>query len=143
MKVRPRLPNNLPQAAFSLVEVAIALGIVGFVAIPMVGLLLSGFRTIQLSNSEMRSAIIAQRMIANAQMQPFAILSDKVLNLDSEGLEVPSEDAVFQVRMQVAKNPAGDVITSPNLARLSVSVTGRAMQNETKVYSGIVANVGH
>ena len=126
-----------------MVEVAIALGIIGFVVVPLLAMLVSGFQTIQRSNSEMRSAIIAQKMIAGAQMLPFSQLADATNNLDFEGATVSAQDAVFEARLQVMRNPAGDAVSSTNLARVSVSITGKAMNNETKVYSGVIANIGH
>lgn len=130
-------------AGFSLVEVAIALGIIGFTILPMVAMLGSGFQTVQQSNSEMRSALIAQKIMGAAQMVPFENLSDTNYQFDLEGVEVPAQLAVFEVSLRVTKNTAGDIISSPNLAKLSVTVTGKALNNQQRGYSGMAANQGH
>jgi len=88
-----------------------------------------------------RSAIIAQKIIASAQMLPFAQLASTNYSLDIEGKAVAAQEAVFQASLSVTKQPAGNIITSSNVARVSVEVTGPAMNNERRVYSEILVNL--
>jgi len=131
--------SSLP--AFSLVEVTIVLGVISVAAIPVLALLVTGFQTMKNSNADVRSAIIAQKIIASAQMLPFAQLASTNYSLDIEGKAVAAQEAVFQASLSVTKQPAGNIITSSNVARVSVEVTGPAMNNERRVYSEILVNL--
>lgn len=120
-----------------------ALGIIAFVVIPLLGLMSIGFTTMKNSNADVRSAIIAQKIIGEAQMIPYDQLRDNIYFIDFEGKEVAEQQAVFQAQLNVSKAPAGDIISSPNAARVSVAISGDALQNQERVYSTTVFNLGH
>ena len=139
-----RKQRPVSPLAFSLVEVALALGVISAMAIPLLALLVSGFQTIKASNAEVRSAMIAQKIIASAQMLSYAELADADYTLDYEGGRgVPLQEAAFRVGLQVFKQPQGNIFSSKNMARVSVTITGPALNNEKRVFSGIIANPGH
>jgi len=137
-----RTQLHIREQAFSLVEVAMALGVVSVVAIPLLGLLVVGFGTMQTSNAEVRSSVIAQKIVAAAQMMPYGELTNRVYSLDFEGREVPAAEAVFRAELRVLKQPAGNIVDSPNVARVSVTIGGPAVNNEERVYSEILVNLG-
>ncbi len=134
----PRVPSRLRQG-FSLVEVTLALGVVGAAFIPLLALLSVGFATLKESNADVKAALIAQRVLASAQMAPFDALSGATLYLDFEGREVASREAVIQARLNVS---ATNFLNSTNLRRVSVTLNGTAFQNQARVFSATVANLG-
>lgn len=128
--------------AFTLVEVALALGIISAAIIPLLGLMSVGFASMRETTADVRSSIIAQKVLASAQMVPFAELDGKTWLLDSEGREVNSPQEIFTATLMVEKSPAGDVIDSANLARVSVTIEGAGVQGRKRVYSTTVARLG-
>lgn len=138
MQIRPH-----STGAFTLVEVALAAAVVGAVIIPLIGLMAVGLNTYKSSNSDMRSALIAQKLIAANQMIPYGQLAGKTYLLDFDGNEVPERDAVFRARMLVEKNPSGGVVQSANAARVSILLSGPALQNQTNTFSSLVVNRGY
>ncbi len=138
MKIKP-----VPIAAFSLIEVAMAAGIVSAVIIPLLGLMAIGLSTFKASSSEMRSALIAQKLIGANQMMPYDQLAGRTLLLDFDGNEVRGEDAIFRATVLVEKNPAGGIVQSTNAARVSVLLSGPALQNQTNTFSSLVVNRGY
>lgn len=142
-----RKQRPVSPLAFSLVEVALAMGVISAMVIPLLALLVSGFQTIKASNAEVRSAMIAQKILASAQMLSYAELADDDYSLDYDGGSpirgVPLQEAAFRVGLQVFKQPQGNIFTSTNMARVSVTITGPALNNEKRVFSGIIANPGH
>lgn len=125
--------------AFSLVEVVLALGIVGVAFVPLLGLLSVGFSTMKESNVDVKAALIAQRLIAAAQMVPYDQLDSQTQYLDYEGKEVPQAESVFTAQIIPSTQ---SVLGSPNLKKVTVTLTGPAVQNDPRVFSSTVANLG-
>lgn len=128
---------------FSLVEVAIALGVVSASLIPVLGLLAIGFGTMRDANAEMRTALIAQKESAALQMIPFSKLSSLSLSnnyYDIEGLPVAQGEAVFIVARSLSLTNA--FVQSASSARLEVRVSGPGVQNRTNTYGFTIGNLG-
>jgi len=117
----------------------LALGIVGVAFIPLLGLLSVGFKTMKESNVDVRTALIAQRMLAAAQMVPFGTLRATTKHLDYDGKEVPASEAVFTAAFQPSSN---NVLGSSNLKNVTVTLTGPAVENRPRVFASTVANLG-
>lgn len=133
---KPRCPR---QKAFSLVEVTLAMGIIGVAFIPLLGLLSVGFTTMKDSNLDVRAALIAQRMLAAAQMVPFGTLSSTNKYLDYDGKDVQASEAVFTAVLQPSTN---NVLGSTNLKNVTVTLTGSALENRPRVFASTVVNLG-
>lgn len=126
---------------FSLVEVALALGILSFALIPLLGLMATGFHTLRDSNAEVRASLIAQKIIAAAQMVPFSSLQDQSYQMDYEGNSVTvSNDAVFHANMTVTRG--GGLLDSTNTARVRVIITGSPLGGLPYILSETVSNMG-
>lgn len=127
---------------FSLVEVVLAAGIVGVVIVPLISLMAIGLRTHKASSAETRGALIAQKIIAENQMMPFDKISGSDHFVDFEGNEVPQENAVFRATVLIEKDPPNGIVRSGNIARVSVLLSGPALQNHTNTFSSLVVNRG-
>lgn len=125
-----------------MVEVALALGIVGGILIPLLGLMSMGFTTLKDANTDVRAQLIAQKIIGAAQMLPYGQLEDRQYHLDNEGNPVAAAGAVYNAEVKVWKTPADNFLGSPNAARISVTITGSAVQNTPRIYSATIANLG-
>lgn len=136
---KKRLLTN--QRAFSLVEVTMAMGIIAVAFIPLLGLLSVGFSTMKASNVDVRTALIAQRMLAAAQMLPYGDLSTNSTTnyFDYDGKEVPASEAAFTAAFQPSTN---NVLGSPNLRNVTVTLTGSAVENRPRIYASTVVNLG-
>jgi len=134
--------------AFSLIEVTMALGIIGFSILPLVKLMSVGFVTMQDANSDVRAAIIARQVIAEAQRTPYGQLTDSgPIAMDYEGNPVAAgkaADAVFEVYLRVNPGSGGvvELLDSPNVSRLQVIVGGAALGNRPRVFNAVLANTG-
>lgn len=122
-------------------EIAISLGILSVAIIPLMGLLSVGFSTMRDSQSEMRITIVAQKLLAEAQMTPFTQLKNQTYLLDLDGNRVSSLDAVIEARLNVEKGSAANFLGSANAAQVSVSLKGTAVTGE-RIFSATVANLG-
>ena len=72
--LRPRVWSGRGAAAFSLVEIALALGIVGFALVGIVGALPVAMNNERLSVAQTRAASLANTLFANFRAQPFDIV---------------------------------------------------------------------
>ncbi len=134
--------RSQPSSGFTLVEIAISIGIVCIGFIPLLGLLSIGFGSLHDSNTDTRSSLIAQKIIAAAQMIPYGQLTNQTYLLDLDGNTVPATSAVYRATMRVTKLASDNVLNSPNAARVSVSITGSALKNQERVYTATVVNLG-
>ncbi len=120
-------------ASFSLVEVVLALGVVGFAIIAILGVIPVGLKASRGSQDETRAAHIAQSI--------FASLSSQVLKRDATGQPVLSggqtqlNDAVkiplpnnqsFSVDLTSSATPATASIYADNDGRITSAATGAA-----------------
>lgn len=134
-------PSRKGRGGFSLIEIAIALGVISAGMIPLLGLMSVGFSTMKESQSQMQSSIIAQEIIGDAQTAAFDSLETRQYYMDLEGREVAPGDAAFIVDVTVEKGPTSGIVRSQNAARIEVAVSGPAVGG-TNVYSSIAANLG-
>jgi uncharacterized protein (TIGR02598 family) len=130
------------RAGFSLIEIAIALGVISAGMIPLLGLLSVGFSTMKESNAHMKSSIIAQKILGDAQTAPFGSLVANRYYLDMEGQDASPAEATIVADVTVNKGSTNGMIRSLNAARIEVAISGPAMGG-TNVYSATVANLGH
>jgi len=131
-------PPSPRKNGFTLVEVAIALGVVSFTLVPLLVLISQAFNSMQASNEEVRCSVLAQRIIADAQMKPFSSLADTSYFLDLEGRQVPKGKEVLNAEMKV-ENVTG-LLASGQLRRVRVKFTGAALGQGSRTYSITLSN---
>jgi len=143
--MRAKLPLVLRKppgrVGFSLVEVCLAIGIIGTAFIPLLALLSAGFSTMKDSNVDVKASLIAQKLLAAAQMVPFSKLSkleEKPKYLDYDGNEVEKDRAVFEASVT---SSGTNLLGSSNLLRVTVTLTGPAVENRPRIFSSTVAKI--
>jgi len=130
------------RRAFSLVEVVLALGVITAVFIPLLGMLSVGFSTMTESNVDVKSALIAQKVLAAAQMVPYGDLRAATLYLGHDGNEVPQQESVFTVTVQPDNAPASNPLQSPSLTTMRVTISGPGVNNNPRIFASTIANLG-
>ena len=140
---RPRL------RAFSLVEVCLALGIVSFAFLSIMGLTFIGFSGFQKAIGTTMETQIAQRLATQLRQTDFSELmagGASTRHFDIEGLPVSAGEAVFTVTIDAPKHVAlpqgGDMDESPNLVLVSFRITKRGSTTTPNAYQVYVANAG-
>ncbi len=116
---RKRLPGPLRRpgkGSFSLIEVMIAIAVIVFVVIAVLGLMAYASRLTQQSDTYSRLAQISGQVLARLNSQPFAVSTNNVATntvyyFTVEGLPTNSAGAYYQCRLANA-NPPGWGLTN-------------------------------
>lgn len=135
-------------AAFSLVEVILALGVVSFAVMAILGLLPTGLSTLRASMNQTVEAQIVRSIGAQAVITPFNDLTSQSYFTD-EGLPTNAANAYYTVNVTPEApvfpgSANGDEITN-SLAALEIEIIARpnpAAPGKTNFYSLQVANAG-
>lgn len=128
MKTSPLKKSSSRRAnlcrAFSLIEVTLALGIIGFAMLPLLGMMAIGTTTFQASLSQTIQTQITQRLYAEVQQTSFPNLTTvlgTVRYFDGDGLEVPKAKMVYSSVMREAEKTT---VLDPN-SSIGLSVAAR------------------
>jgi uncharacterized protein (TIGR02598 family) len=106
MKTSPLF--SLQSRAFSLVEVAIALGIVSFVLLAISGLVGVGLDASKSAQVDTLQAAAARTLLSSAATNEFGSLSPLTTYIDSDGMTSASTNgAVIKAVLSVVANPPG------------------------------------
>ena len=122
--------HHPPASGFSLMEVTISLGIVGIVAIPLIGMLSAGLTSNRSSADRAVVSQIVDQVGREVEQSDFSALPAEfpIAWFDEQGVRVEPNDPmrIFTTRIRVltgAEMPvSGGVLASPGLARVVVDV---------------------
>jgi len=131
--LRRRAGKNSGKAAFSLIEVALALGVVAVAFVPVAGLLPLGLQSYHQANDNSMQAEIFQRIVNELQQTDFGSLTSSsnpppYRYFDYQGNEVTaSEQYIYQVNTRISSTtnlPEGaqPAVNNPNLAIATIQV---------------------
>ena len=123
------------RRGFSLIEVTVALGILSFAMVGIIGLMPVGLGTMRDAIDESTTSLIARRLIGEYQQNAISEITNRAFPVrwfDVEGQEVPTESAVYQA----ATTPTAD---SPNLARVVIVVTKKNAATGGRTYVSYIA----
>ena len=133
MKTFPRIKRL--NRAFSLVEVTLAMGIVGFAAATVLALLPTGLKSLRNSIEQTVESQISQQISSDILQTPFASVGTITKYYDNEGFPVETaSEAVFTAEVTPGtvsypgseKTPAFSTPLDRSLKSLRVRVTNRA-----------------
>lgn len=141
-EVEPRISRLRNRRAFSLVEVVLALGLISAVFIPLLGMLSIGFSALKESNMDVKASLIAQKVLASAQLVPYGKLQGATNFLNYDGNEVPEKESVFTVTIAPDNLPTNNVLQSPSLTTMRVTISGPAVNNGQRIFASTIANLG-
>lgn len=138
MVFSPQLTSN--RRAFSLVEVVIALGLISFVLVGLLGLMSAGLGGIRNASDESSSVMIAKKLVAEIGQNSLddilaSTFSDRWF--DAEGQEVPATDpfVVYRATASAELNPG----PPENLGKIIVSVRHHAGVEPPRIWVSYVA----
>lgn len=134
--------NNRPhfQRAFSLVEVVLALGVVSFAMVSILGLIPVGLSTYRNAMNLSVEAGIAQRLVADVQRADFQNLGSADFTFDDQGIEVTADKAIFTAHVDTPQPvSAGNIIQSGAPARtVLIKISNRQNPGVTNCYPVVV-----
>jgi uncharacterized protein (TIGR02598 family) len=110
---------------FSLVEVVLALGVVSFAVIPIMGLIGTSLTSYRGAIQDTVSRQIMSELAANAQqatLEDLRTSSFLTLHFDNEGQPVESGDPLKIYTATVTSAPDSDLLNSTNLFRVTITV---------------------
>jgi len=140
--------RSRPAAAFSLVEVVLALGLVSFAVLAIMGLLPTGLSTLRQAMSQTVEAQIVRTIGAEAVVAPFTNLAS-VTYFDDEGLPTAGDNAFYTVDVTTTNSifpgsTSAGVLTN-SLIALNIQIVARpnpAAAGKTNFYTLQIANAG-
>lgn len=142
MKSPGSMASKQRRRAFSLVEVVIALGIVSFAMMGIVGLIVVGMNTFRASIDTSVQSRIAQKAIGDAVLTDFSKLQAYESYFDESGRPVSAGDGqrVYTVGVTLA-NLTNSITQSlsPDVAKnVVVTIRNRARPDEVKTIATVV-----
>jgi uncharacterized protein (TIGR02598 family) len=138
MAFLPQLPGN--RHAFSLVEVVMALGLISFVLIGLLGLMSAGLGGIRSASDESSSVMIAKKLVAEIGQNSFDHILTSTFSdrwFDAEGQEVPATDPLVVYR--ATANTELNTGSPETLAKIVVSVQHHAGVEPPRIWVSYVA----
>lgn len=147
---RPSAPGvrNSAAGGFSLVEVVLALGLVSFAVIAIMGLLPTGLAALRQAMNQTVEAQIVKTISAQSVNTPFTDLGS-ISYFDEEGLPTAAANARYTVNVTTqppvfpSSEAAGSLTNSLTALKIQiVAKPGPAANGETNFYTLQVANAG-
>lgn len=128
--------------AFSLVEVVLAIGIVSFAMVSILGLIPVGLHTFRSAMDLSVEAGIAQKLVADVQRTDFQNLQSTNLSFDDQGVPVAPAGAVFTAQVAPPQALAADGIMQSNAAARTVliKISNRMNPGQTNSYPVVVSS---
>jgi len=130
------------RQAFSLIEVVLAIGIVSFAMVSILGLIPVGLITFRNAMDLSVEANIAQRLVGEVQRTEFTNLCSTNFSFDDQGIEVAPASAVFtaQVDPPKALDAEGIVQTNASARMVLIRISNRMHPTATNSYPVVIAN---
>lgn len=145
--------NRNSQKAFSLVEVVLALGIISFACITLLGLLSMGLVTVSHAVGNTVEAQIIQSVINSSEVQTYSSSFNVTNYFNNEGTQVISTDPTMvyvatvnaiPLTNSTPVSPATPYLynTASSASLLKVSITNRTQPGAASVFSLVWSNSG-
>ncbi|CAN5346321.1 hypothetical protein BH09VER1_BH09VER1_27950 [soil metagenome] len=127
--------------AFSLVEVVLAIGIVSFAMVSILGLIPVGLHTFRSAMDLSVEAGIAQKLVADVQRTDFQNLQSTNFCFDDQGIPVAPAGAVFTAQVAQPQALAADGIMQSNASAWTVliKISNRMNPSLTNSYPVVVS----
>lgn len=126
--------------AFSLVEVAIAMGIVAFAIVSLIGLMGVSLDAGRRANDDTQVAMLARKALGQFLTTPYSSLSNQVIYFDQEGeLLSSSADAYFECDTKVNDTGVHGGVTVTMTFRWPVGASHQPTSAYEQVFPTFVA----
>lgn len=126
-------------AGFSLVEVTLALGIIGFVLLALISLMSVGLQAGKEARDDMVSAQLAQTQLANLATNAFENLpADTTVYFNLDGLETNASSAYYLVRTRATPSILLDQDAQSQSKRVRIDVAWPAAAPEKARQTNVI-----
>jgi uncharacterized protein (TIGR02598 family) len=141
------------RSGFSLIEVTIAIGIVGFAVLALLGTLGVGTRTLGSAVSYSMQAQITQNVMGSLKLSDFTMLTNNSPNgwnganlyFDERGVSITNASlAIYTATVNITPSVTnlGAMNGNTNLARATLSIVKNNNTNDTYTVATFIANNG-
>ena len=145
--MRNKYPGNRRKSAFSLVEVVLAMGVVSFSCVTLLGLLGNGLLTVNRAVGTTVQAQIIQTVINNSHVRSYDSTYATNFYFSDQGVLVPKTDPtqVYGAKISILPLKVGtstlDKVTSGST--LQIAITNRTLPGVTNSFSLVWCNSGN
>ncbi len=132
--------------AFSLVEVVLAMSVMSFACVTLIGLLATGLVTVHQATVATVQAQVIQAVVNDAQVHPYSSGFTTNLFFDDEGTSVNSTDTwlyTAAVTGQNLTNAGYSAFATTDVQQLKVQVVSRSSPGNTNTFSVTWPNTGY
>ncbi len=144
-----KMRNKPGPAAFSLVEVVLALGVVSFGLISLMGLLTVGLKTFHEAMGATTKAEIAQRLANQLQLASYSAISTNTTAsyyyFTEEGLATNASGGIYSARIDPPTKftvPGGDSTAAANTLKVVIYIWSKNSPQATNAVPIQIANNG-
>jgi len=131
--------DKLRTNGFSLVEVTLALGVLGFVLLALISLISVGLRTGKESRDDMASSLLMQRQLGNLGTNTYATLQTQPdVYYTVDGVETNSASAYFIAQTKIEASSLPDAGAKTRSRRVRVEIAWPAAAPEKARQTNIV-----
>ncbi len=145
--MRNKYPGNRRKSAFSLVEVVLAMGVVSFSCVTLLGLLGNGLVTVNRAVGTTVQAQIIQAVINNSQVHTYDSAYSTNMYFSDQGSLVTKTDSTQLYTAQVSILPlkvgTSTLDKSNSGSTLQIAVTNRTVPGVTNSFSLVWCNSGN
>ncbi len=142
--------NRKAQEAFSLVEVVLALGVITFACVILLGLLSLGLVTVSHAVGNTVEAQIVQAVINGSEVQTYTNNFQTNIYFNNEGTAVSQTDATMVYGASVTAIPLTNSTAAPtypynstnSASMLQIAITNRTIPGTTNIFSLVWSNSG-
>ena len=142
--------QSVPRtAAFSLVEVVLALGVVSFGLVSLMGLLTVGLKTFRDAMTTTTESEISQQLSNQLQLASFSALENtnqsSYYYFTEEGCATNAGSAIYSARIDPPVKftvPGGDTSATPNTLKLVIYIWSKTSPQTTNAVPVQIANNG-
>jgi uncharacterized protein (TIGR02598 family) len=145
---RSKRKASSPVRAFTLVEVVLALGVVSFAMISMMGLLTVGLKTFHEAINATTESEITQRLANELALSKYSSLSTSSLSnyyFTQEGIQTNSANAIYYATVSAPAKlnvPGGDPSYPTNTLTFIISISSKSSPQSTNAIPIHIANNG-
>jgi uncharacterized protein (TIGR02598 family) len=136
-----QIPRHIRSTqAFSLIEVVLAIGVVSFAMVSILGLIPVGLTTFRNAMDLSVEAGIAQRLAGEVQRTDFANLSTTNYTFDDQGVESGAAEAVFTAQVDSPQAlQSGGILPANAAARtVVIRISNRMHPDRTNSYPVVI-----
>jgi uncharacterized protein (TIGR02598 family) len=141
--------NDRSIAAFSLVEVVLALSIMSFACVTLIGLLATGLTSVQKSTTTTVQAQIIQDVANLVEVNPYTVGFNTNMYFDDEGTSLSSTlgslytaTVTSTTAYSAYTNNTGTPYTTANAQLLQIQITSKINPTTTNTFNLVWPNTG-